>query len=176
MLCVIGVLDEAAEEKLEKLRRPASAVYDVNTPLHGHVTFATYIGEDEIRFVQECRKLLEGVSSFTVEYRKIEVFENTTNIAAIPERNDNLISLHRKITAAFSSGLDQWTATDCWNPHTTLVTGPDHDPHSLCRQMAEAFVPFSAVISKIEFSRVLDDGYDIIDHIDLAGKGYQKKS
>ena len=40
--------------------------------------------------------------------------------------------------------------------------------HWICRKMAASFLPFTAQISGIEFSRVLESGYEIIDRVELT--------
>ena len=56
MLCVIAKLDDASTGKLETLRRNAFPDYAAARPLHGHITIAAYIGDDETRFIHFCKK------------------------------------------------------------------------------------------------------------------------
>lgn len=171
MLCVIAKLDELATETLAVIRKIAFSDFAPSNPLHGHITLATYIGDDEAEFVEFCMHLFEGLPSFPVEYKRIEVLEGTSDsapiIVATPERAGLLEEVHRRIAAAYGSSLNQWTQTDCWYPHTTLLYRPGVDLHPICRMMAASFVPFSTQIRKIEFSRVLDSGYEIIGQVEL---------
>ena len=171
MLCVIAKLDELATGTLAAIQKNAFSDFTPSNPLHGHITLATYIGDNETEFMQFCKHLFVGLSPFTVEYKKIEVLEGTLDsapiIVASPERAGSLEEVHRRIAAAYDSSLNQWTQTDSWYPHTTLLYKPGVDLHPICCKMAASFVPFSTHIRKIEFSRVLESGYDIIDQVEL---------
>lgn len=171
MLCVIAKLDELATETLAAIRKIAFPDFAPSNPLHGHITLATYIGDNETEFIQFCKYLFVGLPPFPVEYKKIEVLEGTADsapiIVAAPERAGVLEEVHRRIAAAYGSSLNQWTQADSWYPHTTLLYRPGVDLHPICCMMAASFVPFSTQIRKIEFSRVLESGYDIIDQVEL---------
>ena len=77
MLCVIAKLDELATGTLATIQKNAFSDCTPSNPLHGHITLATYIGDNEAEFVQFCKHLFEGLSPFAVEYQKIEVLEGT---------------------------------------------------------------------------------------------------
>ena len=77
-------------------------------------------------------------------------------------------ALHRRIAEAYNDSLNPWTQADRWYPHTTLLYEPNLDLHRICRKMAASFLPFAAQISGIEFSRVLEPGYEIIDRVELT--------
>ena len=167
MLCVIAKLDDASTGKLETLRRNAFPDYAAARPLHGHITIAAYVGDDETRFIHFCREAMDGIHSFTVAYETIEILEETSILAAIPSKTGVLDSLHQMIAAQFRDDLDRWTGSDRWYPHTTLLYNPKIDLHTLRRQMMKEFVPISADICRIEFSCVFENGYEIVDHMDL---------
>ena len=168
MLCVIAKLDGAATEKLQALRSLAFPPGEAGLPLHGHITLATYVGKEEARFLEACRELLRGAPTFSVRYGRLEVLEETSILAALPEPSPELEALHRRI-AAFPADLDPWTETARWLPHTTLYYSPDADLESLHRRMETAFTPFTAHISAVEFSRVLESGYKILGAVKLSG-------
>lgn len=171
MLCVIAKLDELATGTIAAIQKIAFSDFAPSNPLHGHITLASYIGDNETEFMQFCKHLFEGFSSFTVEYKKIEVLEGTSDsapiIIAAPERAGILEEVHKRIAAAYGSSLNKWTQMDSWYPHTTLLYRPGVDLHPICCKMAASFVPFSTQIRKIEFSRVLESGYDIIEQVEL---------
>ena len=168
MLCVIGKLDDTATEKLALIHKTAFPDDRAVKPLHGHITLAAYTGNEEMRFIQSCRKLMENVPPFEVKYVKIEVLDETSIIVATPEKSGLLDFLHQGIAEEYNDTLDKWTKKDVWYPHTTLLYSPLSDLYSICQKMAGFFIPFSASICRIEFSRVSDNGYDIIDYIDLS--------
>lgn len=76
--------------------------------------------------------------------------------------------LHRRIAEAYNDSLNPWTQADRWYPHTTLLYDPNLDLHRICGEMSGHFTPFSAQISRIEFSRALESGYEIIDRVELT--------
>ena len=88
-------------------------------------------------------------------------------IVAKPGKNASLYALHQMIVTRFPDGLSPWSKPELWYPHTTLLHSPTMNLNSLCQQMRKMFVPFSVRISRIEFSQVRPDGYDILDHINL---------
>ena len=171
MLCVIAKLSEEAAETLAGIRCAALPEDEGAKRLYGHVTIASYTGADEAGFLRACKALLEGTPRFAVEYERIEVLEETSILAAIPGKSGPLETLHRRIAERYEGDLDQWTRADRWYPHTTLLYGPALDLQELCRRMRAAFHPFSAVVCRIEFSRVLDTGYEVLDQICLLSEG-----
>ena len=168
MLCVIAKLDDAATEKLTSIRNAAFPGLSVSRPLHGHITIATYIRDDHAGFVRSCRELLQGFPSFEVVYERIEVLEETSVIVAVPAENEELSAMHHSIAGVFNASLDKWTGGGLWVPHTTLYFNPQSELHSLADNMAASFRPFSARIGRIEFSNILEDGYEIVGHMDLS--------
>lgn len=167
MLCVIAKLDETATGKLASIQKAALPDAAPSGPLHGHITIAAYIGDKEAEFLQFCKGQIDGIPSFLVEYKKIEVLEDTAIIAASPEKSGALEDIHRRIAREYGGSLNQWSQADWWYPHTTLLYDPALDLHRICRKMSAALVPFSARVCRIEFSRVLESGYDIIDRVEL---------
>ena len=169
MLCVIAKLDEAATARLNALRSLAFPPGETGRPLHGHITLATCVGGDEAAFLRSCRALLQGVPAFSVSYGKLELLEETSIVVASPEPNPTLEELHRRIARAFPGQLDLWTGTERWQAHTTLFYSPQADLQALCRRMEAQFEPFAARVGSIEFSRVLEDGFEILGVVALAG-------
>ena len=167
MLCVIARLDDRSTEKLNALRMLAFPPGEAGRPLHGHITLATCVGGDEAAFLRSCRELLRGVSAFSVPYGKLEVLEETSIIVASPEPNPALEALHRRIVRAHAAELDLWTGTERWQAHTTLFYSPQADLQALCRRMEAQFTPFTARVESIEFSRVLEDGFEILGVVAL---------
>ena len=167
MLCVIAKLDDAATENLVLIQKTVFPGNGASKALYGHITLATYTGDSEISFIQSCKKLLERISPFCFKYEKIEVLDETSIIVATPETSDLLDFLHQSITKEYNDTLDKWTKKDFWYPHTTLLYSPQSNLHDICLKMEENFVPFIASISRIEFSRVSENAYEIIDFIDL---------
>lgn len=167
MLCVIAKLDDSATEKLAAIRRAILPRGTKIKPLHGHVTLATYVGDQESLFIQSCKELLRNTHVFSIVYEKFEVLEETSILVATPAKSETLTALHQRIAEKNHDEMDDWTKDHLWHPHTTLLFGPQADLRSLCRQIEKGFTPFPAHISRIEFSRVLPVGYSIVDFIDL---------
>ena len=165
MLCVIAKLDGGATEKLMSIRKAALSDAAMRKPLHGHITIAAYTGDEVAQFIQFCKSQIGGISSFPVRYERIEVLEDTSIVVASPEKSGTLETLHRRIAEEYNCFLNRWTQVERWYPHTTLLYDPNSDLHRICRKISTYFMPFSAQVSKIEFSRVLESGYDIIDTI-----------
>ena len=167
MLCVIAKLSPDANDKLSKLRQGAMPQVHFSSPLHAHITLATYLPEETDSFITACREMLLGVRSLVVRYEKLEVFPETSIIVAVPTLPDPLRFLHDRIDRDFGECLDRWTRGETWHPHTTLYYNPDTDLDVLCDEMQKSFVPFDARIEQIEFSRVEDTGYTILETFSL---------
>ena len=167
MLCVIAKLDLKATQKLRKLQNVAASFGLRFSPVYGHITIATYTLDDDMKFIAGCKDLLQALGPFSVFFKKVEVLSETSIIVAMPQKNDVLISVHDRITAQYGAFLDQWTCDDTWYPHTTLVYNPRADLPRICRLMQDAFSPFVAFVKDIEFSRVTESGYSIVDKISL---------
>lgn len=167
MLCVIAKLDSHATEKLRMLQKAAASYGAVPSALYGHITIAAYTPENDMDFVIGCKELLQGVGPFSVLFDKIEVLSETSIIVATPQKSGVLLTLHNRITAQYDAFLDHWTCDDTWYPHTTLLYNPHADLPRICQSMQETFSPFEAGVKSIEFSRVSETGYEIVDRIAL---------
>ena len=116
MLCVIAKLNEEATEKLMAIRKAALSDAVVK-PLYGHITIATYTGDNEAQFIRFCKSLLEGMPSFTVRYEKLAVLEATSIIVASPEKSGPLEALHLGIAKEYNCAL-----------HPAVWAGPGFAP------------------------------------------------
>ena len=168
MLCVIAKLDDAATERLAVVRKAAFPYGKAVRPLYGHITLATYVGDNETDFIQSCKDRLKDLPAFDVVFEKVEVLEETSIIVAAPAESKYLYSIHQRIAEKNDDALDRWTKADVWYPHTTLFYGPGSNLADICSRMKGSFVPFAAHISRIEFSRIIDNGYDIVESMELA--------
>ena len=167
MLCVIARIDPSAREKLAALQRRAAVRDGRAGELYGHITLVTYMGDEEERFIASCRELLSGFSAFSVRYGRIELLSATSILVASPEKEGALLALHDAIADKWSGSLDRWTGDALWQPHTTLLYDPEADLTAVGAAIGKAFTPFSARVERIEFSRVEETGYTIVDHMDL---------
>ena len=165
MLCVIALLSPEADQSLTLLREAALPGVQFTSPLHAHITLATYLPEDTDVFIRSCAKMFGGTRSFTVRYEQVKVLSDI--IIAAPSMSPELISLHRRIADQYSEFLDQWTEGDLWYPHTTLYCNPEADLNAVCVEIRKHFVPFETRISEIEFSRVEEAGYTVLKKITL---------
>ena len=114
MLCVLAMLSAEAEKTLEQLREKALPGVKFS-PLHAHITLASWLPEDAGTFMDACEKMLLNAASFTVRYDRIEVFSETSIIVAMPSMSDELVSMHNRIAKEYGSFLDQWTSVR-WYP------------------------------------------------------------
>lgn len=162
MVCAIAVVDAAARERLVKLAELAKAFGIPPRNIHGHITLATYVGKEETNFISSCKARLAGQTKFSVHYEKVAVWGPPPFIVAAPRKENAITALQKELTDGWAAGLDRWTQPDMWQPHTTLVTNPQADFASIAKAMEKAFAPFSAQVDRIEFSRVLEKGYEII--------------
>ena len=167
MLCVIARIDPGARERLAALRRTGGALDRRTGELYGHITLVTYVGDEEDRFIASCRELLSGCRAFSVRYVRIERLPATSILAASPDKEGALLALHDAIAEKWSGALDRWTGDERWKPHTTLLYNPDGDLTAAAAALEKRFVPFSARVERIEFSRVEETGYTILGSIDL---------
>lgn len=167
MLCVIAKLNRNATEKLRSLQNVTASFGIRPSPVHGHITIATYTPDDDTEFIAGCKELLQNVCPFSVFFDKVEVLSETSIIVATPRKDDILMSLHGGLAAQYGPFLDQWTRGDSWYPHTTLLYHPQADLAEICRSMQEIFSPFEATVNGIEFSKVTERGYRITDRIAL---------
>ena len=167
-MCVIAKLDPESSEKLRSLQAISQQRGHRIKPLYGHITIAAFLSDDYQDHVRECRKMMNGLRSFTVSYRKVEVLKETSIIVASPEKAGILLQLHDMIAERFGPDLDRWTAGSDWYPHTTLVYDPEADLEQICSDIRQEFKPFEGYVNCIEFSQINETGYTIIDRIDLT--------
>ena len=167
MLCVIARLSPDASEKLLSVREAALPLVQEQAPFYGHITIATYLPEEDAGFAEDCGRIVRACPPFSVRYERIGLLSETSVIAAEPSCAGGLRALHRRIAGEFGAYLDQWTRDESWRPHTTLIYDPAAELDAVCQVMRRRFSPFETRISRIEFSRVEEAGYRILDAIDL---------
>ncbi len=165
MLCVLAKLDRLSTEALRAVQATASAFGLSPAPLHGHITLAAYIGENEESFLRDCTAFLANTPAFSVPYDRIEALEETSIIAALPRLTPELKAIHDRIAAEYGSDLDIWTSGEDWLPHTTLLFASQTELSPICREMLDRFTPFEARVACVEFSRVGSGTYEIISSI-----------
>lgn len=175
MLCVIAIIDSAATERLMKLGKIAERFGFPSQNVHGHITLATYLGDEEARFISSCKAILSGYRKFPVCYDKIETWLSTSGassfLVAIPRKETALAAIQREIAGEWSASLNEWTQEDTWSPHTSLLYIPGVRLDAAAQAMQEEFEPFAAQIDRIEFSSVREkEGeftYEIVDSVAL---------
>lgn len=167
MLCVIAIIDDASRNRLLDIQRVGEAFGIPSRHLRGHITLATYLGTEEHAFISSCKAILSAYPPCSVLYRRIQILSATSIIVATPDRDSALTDMQRKISTRWHHELDQWTKTDVWEPHTTLIHKPEFDLYPVAQDMQAQFEPFTAHIDRIEFSKVCEDGYEILETVCL---------
>lgn len=167
MLCAIAKIDIQSREQLLALQQLTERFGITVNDLYGHITLATYIGEDDGTFIASCKEIISAYTPFSVYYEKVEVLSATSIIVASPRNENALFDIHNDIATQWGSYLDNWTNNDFWQPHTTLIYNPQIDLQVIAEVMRKEFVPFFAQVTKIEFSQVTENSYKIVDFIDL---------
>lgn len=171
MLCAIAKIDPDSTERLAKLRRMANDFGIFPRELHGHITLATYTGEDEAGFIASCKAILSGYQKFTVRYDKVEIWvsvpESESIIVAAPRREPVMAAIQKEIAQTWAADLNEWTQENVWRPHTTLLYAPGADLPSIAAAMQKTFEPFTAQVDRIKFSRVNGE-IETIDFAELA--------
>ena len=167
MICVIAKLPPDAVERLSILKEAAVSKKPLMHSIYGHITIATYLPDDDAEFLQACSGIIRETPSFSVRYEKLEVLPETSIVVATPSKSTVLLDLHNRIAEKYSGSLDRWTCGNEWYPHTTLLYDPGADLNDLCRNMQQHFSPFEAWITQVEFSKVEETGYTILETIDL---------
>lgn len=158
MLCAIAKIDPASTERLAKLRRMANDFGIFPRELHGHITLAAYTGGDEAGFIVSCKAILSGYGTFSVHYDKVDIWasvpESESIIVAASRREPAMAAMQKEIAQVWAADLNEWTQTDVWRPHTTLLYAPGADLAAIAAAMQREFAPFTAQVNRIEFSRV----------------------
>ena len=167
MLCVIAKIDDSARAQLDAL---CKIVGEFNLParyLHGHITLVTYLGHEEEEFIERCKSALHGQTAFPVCYNRIELLLPTPSIVASPDMTQELCAIHELLLAVAPSELDVWSSRELWHPHTTLFYHTEANLQAISERMNECFAPFHAKVCRVEFSKVTDSGYEILDSVVL---------
>lgn len=167
MLCVIAKIDIQSKAKLLTLQQLAVRFGITVNSLYGHITLATYIGGDDSTFIASCKKIISAYTSFSIYYEKVEVLSATSIIVASPRNEHTLFDIHNDIATKWWPYLDNWTNNDHWKPHTTLIYNPQIDLQVIATAIRKELIPFFAQVTTIEFSQVTENGYIIVDSIDL---------
>ena len=167
MLCVIAKIDDASRARLDNLCKIAEEFNFPARYLYGHITLVSYVGDKEAAFIGQCKAALRGQPAFSVCYSDLELLTPTPSIVASPDATMELRFIHRQLAKIEPSELDSWSSEELWHPHTTLFYHTEANLQAILERMKENFVPFPAEVSRIEFSRVTESGYQIIDFSDL---------
>lgn len=167
MLCAIAKIDTESRKQLLALQQVTERFGITVKELYGHITLATYTGEDDSAFILSCKEILSAYTQFSVYYEKVEVLSATSIIVASPQKENALLDIHNDIAAQWGIYLDNWTSNDHWQPHTTLIYNPQIDLQVIAEAMRKEFIPIIAHVTRIEFSQVTENGYEIVDSIDL---------
>lgn len=167
MLCVIAKIDDAARERLNELCKVAEEFDYPARYLYGHITLVSYIGQDEQEFIRRCESALNGWPAFSVIYDRIELLPPTPSIVASPRLTQDLADIHALLLSVAPSELDSWSSKELWHPHTTLFYHIEADLCAISDRMRDHFSPFTAKVCRIEFSKVTDQGYKIMDSVIL---------
>lgn len=175
MLCAIAKVDPAARERLLKLEQIPERFGFPPREVYGHITLATYVGDDEAGFIASCKGILSGHRKFSVSYEKVEAwvsaFGMRSLVVAVPRKEPAMVAIQKEISGKWSEHLNEWTQEDVWSPHTALLYIPGTDLDAVAEAMQEEFEPFAAQIDRIEFSRVHENEgkstYEIVDFIEL---------
>ena len=175
MLCAIIKVNSAARERLMKLEQIPERFGFPPRNLHGHITLATYIGDDEEEFISSCKAILSGYGKFPVYYDKVEAWISTFGarslIVAVPRKEHTIVAIQKEISQQWSAYLNEWTQEDVWNPHTSLLYVSGTDLDAVAEAMQEEFEPFVTEIDRIEFSSIHENEgkftYETVDFIEL---------
>ena len=170
MLCVIARIDRSARARLSWIQSFAVSFGLVPKPIYGHITLAAFEGGDEEKLIVKCKAALEGQEAFCVAFDTVEVLRATSVIVAVAARQGALDAVQERIAAVAPEHLDQWTRRENWLPHTTLLHDNMMDLNWIRSAMAQMFQPFEAKVDRIEFARVTDRGFEIVDSLELGGE------
>lgn len=167
MLCVIAKLSEEAREKLLYVQNTVESFGLKKRPLYGHITLGTFVEGNEELLMERCRKALRGINPVKVCYEEILELDETYIVVAVLKRSAELLDLQRSVVQGQEELLDRWTHSEIWQPHTTLVHEPGMELKAVRDAMQAVFEPFETVIERVDFSRVTENGYEIIGHVML---------
>lgn len=170
MLCVIAKIDKSARARLSWIQSFAASFGIVPRPIYGHITLAAFESGDEAALIAGCKEALTGQMAFSVDFETVEVLGDTSIIAALAAREGALDAVQERIAAVAPQHLDSWTRRENWVPHTTLLHDHRMDLKWIRSAMQPMFQPFTARVEQIEFSRVLDHGYETVDTVELKGE------
>lgn len=168
MLCILAKIDDASTARLRALQAMADRFGITYQPLYGHITLAAYVTGEEAELISACKAALKSQPPFSVRYGTIEYLAETSILVASPEKSGELPAVRSRIAAIHPDWLNSWTQDDSWLPHTTLIHCPGSDLSHLVSSLRDAFVPFEATVSRIDFSRASDAGYEVLDTVELV--------
>ena len=112
MLCAIAKIDSGSRDRLVELAKLTQAFGIPPRNVHGHITLATYTGDDEDGFMSSCKAVLSGYEKFSVCYDKIEVWNPSTIIVAVPRKEGTIAAVQKEISRGWAADLDKWTQED----------------------------------------------------------------
>lgn len=111
-----------------------------------HITIDLYDCKNENEFIKKLDKVAKNISSFNIEFRNLNNFDNET-LYIEPYNKDNLINLKSIFDKELKSYRLERRLKRIYRPHVTLCTNNDL---SIAYKVAdENFSPFNGLIKYI---------------------------
>lgn len=167
-ICVLLRLDEKSRERVNQFYAQLEEMGFPPAEIHGHITLAHFHGIHPDELILWTREFLEDKSSFTVEFNELgQLGQCLVFLAAdSPEIQNWFDEFHER----FDVLSDPFTSREggMYTAHTSLSCRTDIrvDEKELERLRCD-FKPFSARVTQVEISEILDDNYRILEHFDL---------
>lgn len=167
-LCVILVLDQASNKRLNDDLRLLDA-YDINVDsVHGHITIATFLDVNITELVNYTSSFFLSVIPFQITCDYIKRLTGT-NVSCFPKESETLQSLYKAFHQKYDQYCDDYTKLSMghWTPHITMYNQSEADSVQVEAVLSKGFAPFTATVVGVELSLVHEDTFEIVYHHDL---------
>lgn len=89
-----------------------------------HITIDLYDCKNKNEFIEKLNKIVQNITSFNIEFRKLNIFNNET-LYIEPYNKDNLMNLKCLFDEQLKSYRLEKTVKRVYRPHVTLCTNND---------------------------------------------------
>ncbi|MFP7477944.1 2'-5' RNA ligase family protein [Terribacillus saccharophilus] len=159
MYAIVGYVDQVTESKIlglwKEMRDKDITDYPYQREGHRpHLTFSSFT-EPEPDLLHEIERLSTQAKAVPLRFRLFGSFMKSDSFLLLPDSNNELTELHRKVLA-LQSAPSLYTP-GIWIPHITIANHLNPDQQSAVQQLAQQRLePFSGSLIKLAFIQITE--------------------
>ena len=156
-LCVMGILDGEANDKVFRLKTRLSELGIAVDDYEPHITFGIYTGLDQDKLKQWIKRISEKHKRISLQINHFGFFPDTRLCFLAPGANRGLLNLYEDIHKQYDDccsdkGCLYSLKQSNWVPHMTIAAIEPHQTAKILSNLWAHFSPFSAEMVRLKIS------------------------